>query len=237
MCEIQRDNTGRVTGLVGPGEELYSRAGIAEVTVTPNEVTEASTCNTEYEYTDAQSNEGDAACMVEVVSVPADTFSDKSSEAGDAEAPPALMAAVVGSSLDVGGDQPMFEDAELRGDSTEEFSELLKHYPNVTQAYRLGCVALSLGAGGEGVGSAVSKVLVKNTGAVPWSEFSSLRSVAGPHHGLSELLLGAVAVGDTVEIVLDLAIKQGDGGRSAWAMCDERGEPFGPLLLFETIYM
>lgn len=175
--------------------------------------------------------------MVEVASVSVDTFSDLPSEAGHAEVPAVPMAAVMGSTLEVGGDQPMFEDVELRGDVTEEFSELLEHYPNVTQAYRLGCVALSLGAGGDGAGSVISKILVKNTGAVPWPQGSSLRSVAGPHHGLSDLMLGAVPAGDKVEVVLDLVIKQGDGGRSAWAMCDGRGEPYGPLLLFETVYM
>jgi hypothetical protein len=229
VCEIQRDATGRVIGLLGPGGELYSR------TATRNEATEPP--NFEKESTHVHSNEVDDAAMVEVASVCVDTFSDVSSEACQIEQLPTQMAAVVAASLDVGCDQPMFEDTELRGDATDEFKELLKHYPNVTQAYRLGCVAISLAAGGDSTCTVASKVIVKNTGEGPWSKVSSLRCVAGPHHGLSDLMLDAVPAGDQVEIVLDLAIKEGDGGRSAWAMCDDHGEPFGPLLLFETVFM
>jgi len=178
------------------------------------------------------SSHGHAACMVEVATVSADRVL---SDAGQPEVPRAPMATVVDSRLELGGGQPMFEDTALRGDATEEFREVLQQYPNATQAYRVGCVALSRGAGVSCASSAVSKIQVKNNGTVSWSESSSLRCIAGPHHGLPKLLLRAVPAGDTMEIALDLAITEGDGGRSTWAMCDERGEPFGPLILFETV--
>jgi hypothetical protein len=217
VCELKHDDTGNLVGVFGPHQELYSR------------------CNTHS--AEALIEDASSICMVDVTSVSVETFSDAFSEvaclAGEAPAP---MAAVVSSKMDVGGDYRIVEDAALCGDASAEFSELLQQYPNVTQAYRLGCVALS--ARGDGPCSVVSKMVVKNTSAVlSWSENASIRSVAGPSHGLSEMMLGAVPAGDQVEIVLDLMIKEGDGGRSAWAMCDERGEPFGPLLLFETVHM
>jgi len=229
VCDIQRSSAGRIVGVLGPNEELYSRTGVAEAS--------AERGLTELPNAEKHVPTDDDTCMIEVAPV---TVSNRevSSEAGRAEAPPALvlMAAVVDSKLSVRGDQPLFEDTELRGDVTEEFSDLLKHYPNVTEAYRLGCVALSFGAAG-GASTATSKIMVKNTGTLPWSESTSLRSVAGPDLSLSALPLGAVPAGDIVEIVLDFVIKHSVGGRSAWAMCDGSGEPFGPLLLFETINM
>jgi hypothetical protein len=202
--------------------------------MTTSEVTSGSSSSAAEE-THVKLFEGDASsgCTNEVTSAPVDTAYDASLQVP--------MAAVVSSCLDIGGNQLIFEDAELRGDATEEFSELLSQYPNVTQVYRLGCVALSLGAGVDGACSTcnlLSKIVVQNKSTeVPWSESSSIRSVAGPSHGLSEMMLGAVPAGDTVEVVLDLEIKKGEGGRSAWAICDQRGEPFGPLLLFETVHM
>jgi len=224
VCEIQRDDEGRLMGVLGPHGELYTREPAGSPTSEKNSMEEHA------------SEDDSASNTFEVVSRSFDTFSDASSETCRAQAGQVAMAAVVYSSLEVTRDQWMFEDVELRGDATKEFSELLKPYPNVTQAYRLGCVAISPGAGGNET-TAVSKIVVQNTGAVPWSDFSSIRSVAGPSHGLCEMMLGAVPAGDKVEIVLDLTIKEGEGGRSAWAMCDQGGEPFGPLLLFESVHM
>jgi hypothetical protein len=218
VCELVCDDAGRVVGVHGPHQELYSRI------IVENECSE-STCT-----------EVDASCMVEAVSV--ETFSDVSSEACKEEVTPPQpsMAAVVCSNLDVGRDRMMFEDAELRGDVTNEFRELLVQYPNVTQVYRLGCVAFSAGGNGNSI-DVVSKIIVQNTGKLAWPDFSSIRSVVGPSHGLSEMMLGAVPAGDKVEIVLDLKINEGQGGRSSWAMCDQWGEPFGPVLLFEIIHI
>jgi len=227
VCELDLDDSGHVVGVLGPQQELYSRSSFESGLV-------------EVASTDVLSDGGDASCMVEVATLSADTFSDASSELCPTDQAPsqAPMAAVLFSKLDVGRDQWLFEDAELRGDVTKEFSDFIKSYQNVTQAYRLGCVAFSLSQGGDGTTvDVVSKIVVQNTGAVAWSDFSSLRSVAGPSHGLPEMMLGAVPAGDKVEIVLDLKILEGEGGRSAWVMCDQRGEPFGPVLLFEVVHM
>jgi len=147
-------------------------------------------------------------------------------------------AKVLAASLNFGGcPQAVYDLAEARADVTEEFAGLISQYPNVNQAYRLGCLAVLHGEPGV---SAVGKVIVTNDGALPWPECSALRAVSGPAYAFPELPLGPVAAGDTVELVLDLSFGPGEPGGSAisaWAMVDEQGQPFGPLLLLEVSRM
>eukprot|EP00928_Gymnodinium_smaydae_P050256 TRINITY_DN33831_c0_g1_i1.p1 TRINITY_DN33831_c0_g1~~TRINITY_DN33831_c0_g1_i1.p1 ORF type:complete len:605 (+),score=81.38 TRINITY_DN33831_c0_g1_i1:99-1913(+) len=163
----------------------------------------------------------------------ADDHQDESFE----KIPSESAATVVCSQLTLNNGSAMFEDVALRGDVTDEFAELLTQLPNVCQAYRIGCVAVPRGASGQSV---VGKAYIKNIGTEAWPSDASLRIVAGPTHGLAHMPLGVASPGETVEIVLDLQMELADTGkaaRSAWALCNSMGEPFGPLLLFETIYM
>jgi len=128
----------------------------------------------------------------------------------------------------------VFDLVESRGDVTEEFAGILSQYPSVTQAFRIGHLAVHHGAPEA---SAIAKVVVTNDGALPWPELSKLRNVTGPAYSFPEMELGPVPPGDAVELVLDFSLGLGQPGESAmsgWAMVDEEGQPFGPLLLFEV---
>jgi len=128
----------------------------------------------------------------------------------------------------------VFDLVESRGDVTEEFAGILSQYPGVTQAFRIGHLAVYHGATEA---SATAKVVVTNDGALPWPELSKLRSVTGPAYGFPEMELGPVPPGDAVELVLDLSLglgQQGEAAMSGWAMVDEEGQPFGPLLVFDV---
>lgn len=130
--------------------------------------------------------------------------------------------------------EAVFDLAEARGDVTEEMADFISQYQNVDQAYRLGRLAIFQN---EENASAIAKVVITNDGALPWPEASAIRSVAGPAYGFPEMELGAVPVGETVEFALDFSFgagQGGDGALSAWAMIDEDGQPFGPLLLLEV---
>jgi len=131
-------------------------------------------------------------------------------------------------------DQAVFDLAEARGDVTQEFAGLLVQYPHVNQAFRLGRLAMFHG---DSDTTAIVKVVITNDGALPWPEASSLRAVSGPAYGFPDLALGAVPSGDTVELVMDLTFGGGQAGEatlSGWAMIDEHGHPFGPLMLLEV---
>lgn len=135
--------------------------------------------------------------------------------------------------------EAMIDCADARGDVTEEFKHLLVQYPDVSQAFRLARLAVSH-AGGDG--KALVKAVVTNDGAEAWPETCSLRLVAGSSFGFPELPLGPVSPGETVELVLDLSLgaekgQPGLGQLSAWAVLDEHGAPFGPLLMVEVGYI
>lgn len=145
--------------------------------------------------------------------------------------PPSAI--VIGAELALGDVSAMAEEADARGDATAEFASLVAAHPGVKQAFRLGRVAVY----GDRA-SAVVKAYVKNDGAVAWPESCALRIAAGPAHGFPEMPLGSVAPGDAVELVLDLNmahLARGTGAQSAWAICDESGQPFGPVLVLEVV--
>lgn len=130
--------------------------------------------------------------------------------------------------------QAVFDLVEARGDANEEFAGLIAKYPNVNQAFRLGHLAI---CNGEQNASATGKILMTNNGTLAWPEICSLRAVAGPTYDFPELTLGSVPPGDSVEIILDLKFglgQQGDAALSCWAMVDEQGLPFGPLMLLQV---
>jgi hypothetical protein len=134
----------------------------------------------------------------------------------------------------VRNEQAVFDIVEARRDVTGDYSGLIAQYANVDQAYCLGRLAI---LHGESDVSALTKVIVTNNGSLPWPETSSLRAIAGPVYDFPDLPLGAVAAGDAVELVLDLNFGPGHAGEgkvSGWAMIDEKGQPFGPLLLLEV---
>jgi len=131
-------------------------------------------------------------------------------------------------------EQGVFDLAEARGDVTQEFAGLLSQYPQVNQAFRLGRLAIFHG---EPDASSMVKVIITNNGTLSWPEVSALRAVSGPAYGFPELALGAVPPGETVELVMDLAFGLWQAGAaecSGWAMIDEHGQPYGPLLLLEV---
>jgi hypothetical protein len=160
---------------------------------------------------------------------------EENEEQPESPAPFAPSARVLGSSVEFGAAaDATFDFPDARGDVTGEFAGLLEQYPKVGQAFRL-CRLYA--PHDEPTASAVAKAVVTNDGNVPWPESSMLQCVAGPAYAFPDMQLGAVPAGETVELVLDLAFGLGQPGEatlSAWAMVDEHGEPFGPLLLLEV---
>jgi len=141
-------------------------------------------------------------------------------------------AKVLSAAMSFGNSEDVFDFPEARVDVSAEFAGLTEQYPNVNQAFRMGRIAIL-----HDEARALAQVVVANDGALPWPELSVLRSVAGPAYNFPELQLGAVPVGDAVEFNMDLSFGSGQPGEavmSGWAMVDEHGEPFGPLLLLEV---
>jgi len=151
------------------------------------------------------------------------------------DAPTERSAKVIdGSMAFVNSAHAIIDLADARGDVTDEFSGLLSQYSEVKQAFRLGRLAVHHG---EPEAGAVATVVVTNTGSSDWPKVSELRVVAGPAYGLTELPLGPVPAGDTVEMLMDFSFGPGEAGEaalSAWAMIDAHGQPFGPLLVLEV---
>jgi len=133
----------------------------------------------------------------------------------------------------------MIDCADARGDVTADFGHLLVQYPEVSQAFRLARLLVSH-AGSDG--KALLKAVVTNDGTETWPDTCSLQLVAGPSLGFPGLPLGPVSPGETVELVLDLGLgaesgQPGLGQLSAWAVLDEQGAPFGPLMMVEVGYI
>lgn len=135
--------------------------------------------------------------------------------------------------------EDMIDCADARGDVTADFGHLLVQYPDVSQAFRLARLLVSH-AGSDG--KALLKAVVTNDGTEAWPDACSLQLVAGPALGFPALPLGPVSPGETVELVLDLGLgaeggQRGVGQLSAWAVLDEQGTPFGPLMMVEVGYI
>lgn len=133
----------------------------------------------------------------------------------------------------------MIDCADARGDVTADFGHLLVQYPGISQAFRLARLLVSH-AGSDG--KALLKAVVTNDGTEAWPDACSLQLVAGPSLGFPALPLGPVSPGETVELVLDLGLgaessQPGHGQLSAWAVLDEQGAPFGPLMMVEVGYI
>eukprot|EP00930_Biecheleria_cincta_P030637 TRINITY_DN21216_c0_g1_i1.p1 TRINITY_DN21216_c0_g1~~TRINITY_DN21216_c0_g1_i1.p1 ORF type:complete len:383 (-),score=90.63 TRINITY_DN21216_c0_g1_i1:471-1619(-) len=129
--------------------------------------------------------------------------------------------------------------ADAHGDVTADFGHLLVQYPDVSQAFTLARLLLSH-AGNDA--KALVKAIVTNDGTEAWPDACSLQLVAGPSLGFPALPLGPVSPGETVELVLELGLRAeggqpGLGQLSAWAVLDEQGAPFGPLMLVEVGYI
>lgn len=130
--------------------------------------------------------------------------------------------------------EAVLDVVEARGDVSKELAEFISQYPQVNQAFCLGSLAIVPGHANT---SALAKVVVTNDGDCPWPEICAIRVVAGPAFNFPELQLGAVPAGETVELVMDFTFGDedlGDYQRSVWAMVDENGQPFGPLMFLEV---
>lgn len=149
--------------------------------------------------------------------------------------PAVLSARVLGADVETtAAAHAIIQLPDTLGDVTEQFTGLLAQYPKVGQAFRLGQLHIMHEEPGA---CAIAKAIITNNGAIPWPETAALQCVAGPAYAFPGLSLGAVPAGETVELVLDFNFGPGQAGEaalSAWAMIDEYGEPFGPVLLLEV---
>merc|ERR1712129_78085 len=130
------------------------------------------------------------------------------------------------------------EDVGARGDVTAEFSQVTAQV-GAKQAFRAGRVAVP-----AGLATAVpvcAKVVVVNDGGVPWPAATSLAVVAGDAMGFPQMALGALQPGEAAEVQMDLLLPPKaaqDASRSAWALVDAAtGQPLGPLIFFEGVWM
>lgn len=130
---------------------------------------------------------------------------------------------------------------ECARDVTVQWAAALAAFPLVTSAACLGRVAFAAGACTPAF--ALARAAVANGGATAWPEATTLRLVAGDGHGFTELAVGALPPGSGAELVLDLSLgaappeRSHQGTRSAWVLEDGNGEPFGPLLVLEVIWL
>lgn len=132
------------------------------------------------------------------------------------------------------------EDEEARGDCTENFPELLRTLPSARQVYRVGQMSIQA-SDNDATVPAEAKVVVLNDGDVAWPVSTCLRLVQGEALGLESMELGSLEPGEGAEFILDLSVPhQPKPGKisSCWTLVDEQnGETFGPLLLFQVIYL
>lgn len=160
---------------------------------------------------------------------------EKAFEQEDCDLEPARSAKVLQAVMTFGDtEHAVYDFEEARGDVSSEFAGLISQYADVNQAFRLGHLSI---VHGEAAVGALAKVIITNDGGSAWPDSTTLRAVAGPEYGFPELYLGSVPAGDTVEISLDLTFgpaHAGEAALSGWAMTDESGQPFGPLLLLEV---
>eukprot|EP00933_Yihiella_yeosuensis_P028240 TRINITY_DN22061_c0_g1_i2.p1 TRINITY_DN22061_c0_g1~~TRINITY_DN22061_c0_g1_i2.p1 ORF type:complete len:229 (+),score=57.38 TRINITY_DN22061_c0_g1_i2:39-725(+) len=126
-------------------------------------------------------------------------------------------------------------------DLSELCNPALQAFPAVNGSYCIGRLAISRGEAATGSQlSALATVVVQNCGEEAWPEETALRLVAGESYGFEMLHIGALLPGHAAELNLDFAIPVppawlSGGGRSAWILADQFGEPFGPLLALEVI--
>jgi len=130
------------------------------------------------------------------------------------------------------------------GDVTARWSAAFESFPGVSGAYCLGRIAVAVREAEAQLLPVVASVVVLNDGAREWSAGTALRIVAGDAHGFDMMPAGPLAAGQAAELRLDLLVptdgkdvSSGCGKRSAWVLTDEFGEPFGPLLVLEVVWM
>jgi len=141
---------------------------------------------------------------------------------------------------------PLLEnDQNFRGDVTNQWIEALVGFPRVNGAFCLGRVAVSLTHAERArcvpfLGAA-ARVAIMNTSTEPWNTGTSLRIVAGDAYGFDATHIGPVEAGCGADITLDLALPLFPTGfagqRSAWVLADDKGDPFGPLLVLEVVWI
>lgn len=137
--------------------------------------------------------------------------------------------------------------SEHGGDITSSWAKALEGFPTVSSIFSLGRLSVSptcmvRAANGAPVAlPMVARAVVFNNGLCTWPEATELRIVAGDPFGLHSLPCGNLPPGCGAELVLDLAVPAaaapGTGSRSAWVLTDGNGEPFGPVLVVEVVWM
>lgn len=141
---------------------------------------------------------------------------------------------------------PLLEvDQKFRGDVTHQWIEALVGFPRVNGAFCLGRVTVSLAhtdrARCDPFLGAGARVAIMNTGPEAWAAGTALRIVAGDAYGFDAMHIGSVEAGCGADITLDLALPLLPTGfvgqRSAWVLVDDKGDPFGPLLVLEVVWM
>lgn len=143
------------------------------------------------------------------------------------------------------GSNHLFECSGASRDVTHMWNAAFEGFPDVSGAYCLGRVAVAASGDPRSLEAlpVVISVVVLNNGAIEWPAGTALRIVAGDAHGFDMMPAGPLPAGHAAELRLDLCVNMDGrdtscgGTRSAWVLTDECGRPFGPLLVFEVMFM
>jgi len=125
----------------------------------------------------------------------------------------------------------------VEGDVAGDWTSALDQFPGIAGFLSFGRIAV-FRKSGEAL-PLIARSIVRNDGCVAWPSATAIRLVAGDAHGLEEMALGAVQVGEVVQITFDLYLAADQrccGTRSAWVLTEERGEPFGPMFVLEVFW-
>mmetsp|Transcript_41188 Transcript_41188/g.94736 ORF Transcript_41188/g.94736 Transcript_41188/m.94736 type:complete len:230 (-) Transcript_41188:96-785(-) len=125
--------------------------------------------------------------------------------------------------------------------STNEWAAALHTVPFVTGAVLMPSIAIYNSKIASKV-PVLANVILRNTGSLPWPASTRLCLVAGVSHGFEQLWLGPIPAGETIQVSMDLhmsvaGMETTPGVRSAWVLTDDSGEPFGPLLILEALFL
>lgn len=134
----------------------------------------------------------------------------------------------------------MWADPYAAIDVTAEMAAALAPFAYVNKVVRLGRVTMADGAAKGAQAAVTATVALWNDGKVVWPRSTQLRLVIGPHLGLVALPLGAeVFPGSHVALTMQLDLSnfslQGRGMRRSGWVLECNAEPFGPLLVFDSM--
>lgn len=143
------------------------------------------------------------------------------------------------------GNDSVTECKGHRMDVTECWFEALKGFPRVTNAFCLGRIMVQSATRTQCINlSASMRFAVRNDGLATWPAATALHIVAGNAYGCDVLEIGQIEKGHGADMLLGLnlhadggSIEKGSGKRSAWVLVDSGGEPFGPLIVLEVIWV